>query len=159
EAGERSLFHPIPWSSVDAVKFSRVPHTWNISDLATASAARVKKDASFGKVEGLGKVLKARRDKTTVPLERTAWQADRKQALAEAEANDPKLSAQKPRMGVDLLDETEEATATTDKGVKKKLDDWKDNLARDPWVDEAVHILADMSGPKTTAKTTTTKTK
>jgi carboxyl-terminal processing protease len=157
ESGERSLFHPIPWTTIDGVKFSPVRHTWVAADLQAASAARVKADAVFTKIEALGKVLKARRDDTTVPLERAAWQADRKQALAEAEANDPELAKQKPRLGVDLLDETEAATATTDKAVEKKLADWKDNLARDPWVDEAVHILGDMSGP--TTKATTAKTK
>lgn len=155
EGGEKSLYHPIPWTSIDTTKFSPVPHSWVVSDLAAASAARVKADPVFAKVTALGDVLKARRDKTTVPLERTAWEADRKAAIAEADKNDPELDKQKPRLGVDLLDETE--AGTTDKAVKKKLDDWTSTVARDPWIDEAVHILADMSPAKTAAKTTTTE--
>ena len=39
---------------------------------------------------------------------------------------------------------TPQETTSQDPRIQKRLDKWKDTLARDLWVDETTRILADM---------------
>jgi carboxyl-terminal processing protease len=147
ESGERTLFHPIPWASVEPLPHARQPHAWVKQDLAAASRARVKANPIFAKVETFGKLVKARRDDTKKSLERTKWAAEKKRDKDELDGADPKLKDLKPLLHVQIV--TDKGTApppvTTDKKVQNKLEAWKDELARDPWVEEALRVLADMS--------------
>jgi carboxyl-terminal processing protease len=146
ESGERTLFHPIPWSTIAPAKFSKVPHGWKTTDLASASTARTNANADFANVTKFSKLMEARRDKTLRPLARDAWQAEYKKMKADLDVLDPKKHEPKPTMEVTPL-ATQEATppaVATDPRTKKRLDRWKDTLARDLWVDESTRVLADM---------------
>src|SRR5262249_28344265 len=90
--------------------------------------------------------VKARRDKTREPLERKAWAAEKKREKDEGESADPKLKDLKPLIEVQIVSDkpAAPAPAPADKKVQSKLDTWKDDLARDLWVEEALHVLDDM---------------
>ena len=142
ESGERTLPHAIPWSTIDAVAFVKTPHAWKAADLAAASTARTSANADLTTVTKFAKLMEARKDKTLVPLNRDAWQADYKQMKADLEALDPKKHETKALMEVVSL--TQETTSP-DPRLQKRLDRWKDTLAKDLWVDETTRILADMA--------------
>jgi carboxyl-terminal processing protease len=142
ESGERTLPHAIPWSTIDAVSFVKTPHVWKTADLASASSARTSANADLAPVTKFAKIMEARKDKTLKPLDRTTWQTEYKRAKAELDALDPKKREQKPLMEVVPL-AAQEATAQ-DPRMQRQLDKWKDGLARDLWVDETTHILADI---------------
>lgn len=144
DSGERTLPNAIPWSTIAPASFEKTPHAWKTADLASASAARTSADADFATVSRLSKIMQARKDKTLEPLERTAWQAEHKRAKADLEALDPKKHEQKPRMEVVPLPGQAGASQAQDPRVQRRLDKWKDSLARDLWVDESTRILADM---------------
>lgn len=140
DSGERTLFHAIPWSTIAPAPIAKVPHTWKTADLASASTTRTTGNADFGTVTKFSKLMEARKDKTLVPLQREAWQADYKKMKAELDALDPKKHEPKPLMEViGLTNET-----APDARTQKRLDKWKDTLAKDLWVDETTRILADM---------------
>ena len=90
--------------------------------------------------------MEARKDKTVKPLERAAWQADHKRAKAELDALDPKNREPKALMEVAPL--ATQDVAPQDSRTQRQLAKWKDGLARDLWVDETTHILADMKKPR-----------
>ncbi|MBX3217365.1 MAG: carboxy terminal-processing peptidase [Labilithrix sp.] len=142
ESGERTLFHAIPWSTIAPAPFTKVPHGWKTADLASASAARTSANADLATVMKFGKLMEARKDKTVRPLARDAWQAEHKRMKAELDALDPKKNEPKPLMAVVPL-AAQEAPAA-DPRTQKRLDQWKDTLARDLWVDESTRILGDM---------------
>lgn len=142
ESRERTLPHAIPWSTIDAVSFVKTPHAWKAADLASASTARTSANADLATVKKFTSIMEARKDKTVRPLERAAWQADYKRAKADLEALDPKKHEPKALMEVAPLT-TQEATPQ-DPRMQRRLDKWKDGLARDLWVDETTRILADM---------------
>jgi carboxyl-terminal processing protease len=142
ESGERTLFHPIPWSTIAPVPYAKVPHAWKIADLASASAARTGANADLATVTKFAKLMEERKDKTLRPLARDAWQAEYKRMKSELDALDPKKHEPKPLLEVVAL--TSEATPATDPRTQKRLDHWKDTLGRDLWVDESTRILADM---------------
>jgi carboxyl-terminal processing protease len=151
ESGERSLPHPIPWSSVEPLDYARAPHTWNLAALVAASKERVKAHPLFSKVDAFSKFVTARRADTREPLDRTAWQAQRKREKEELEAIDPKVKDRKPLFTVNAVSGSgapAPAEATRDREVRQRLDVWKDELARDVWVEEALRIAADMSSAR-----------
>ncbi len=147
ESGERKLFHPIPWSSVDPVQFKRSKHDWKLPDLQAKSRERASKSALFAKVEAYDALVTEKRKNTTEPVDLGSWQKRHKENKAALDAADPKLSKQKALFEVTPIGEapTPGPSAAADKTVKKKLDAWKDDLARDPWVEEALLVLGDMA--------------
>ena len=112
-----------------------------------SSRARVKSHALFSKVEAFSKLAKERREVTREPLERKAWAAKRKRDKDAVEAADPKLKDLKPLFEVQIVSDRAAPAppAGSDKKIQSKLDVWKEELARDPWVEEALHVVADMS--------------
>lgn len=142
DSGERTLPHAIPWSTIDAVSFVKTPHAWKTADLASASTARTSGNAALATVTKFASIMEARKDKTVKPLERAAWQADYKRAKGYLDALDPKKREQKGLMEVAPL--ATQKAAPQDPRAQRQLDKWKDGLARDLWVDESTHILADM---------------
>jgi carboxyl-terminal processing protease len=150
ESGERTLFHAIPWTTIKPAPYTPVPHAWKVADLAAASTARTQQNAELTNVTKFSKIMEARKNKTTKSLERGAFQEENKRAKAELEAVDPKKQDRKPLLEVTGLPTGEVPPAGTadDPRIKKRLDAWKDDLARDPWVDECTRILADMKKAK-----------
>jgi carboxyl-terminal processing protease len=145
ESGERSLSHAIPWTSVAAARYSQLPHAWTATSLSATSRERVKANPVFARVEAFAQLIKARRADTRVPLERTAWDAERKRDKDALDAADPKLKDQKPLFSVDIVSDPSSSVAMQDKKLRTRLEAWKDDLARDIWVGESIHILSDMS--------------
>ncbi|MBX3229206.1 MAG: carboxy terminal-processing peptidase [Labilithrix sp.] len=142
ESGERTLFHAIPWSTIAPASFTKVPHAWKTAALASASAARTGANADLATVTKFAKLMEARRDKTMRPLARDAWQAEYKRMKSELDALDPKKNEPKPLLEVVPL--TAQDAPAADPRAQKRVDKWKDSLARDLWVDETTRILADM---------------
>ncbi len=151
ESGERTLFHPIPWSSVKQLDYKRVSHGWNAQALAAASRERVKANPIFAKVEAFGRVLTQQREDTRESIEKAAWEADRKRLKEAQDAADPKLKDHKPLIEVEVVSVAgapAPLTATQDKDVRARLDSWKNDLSRDVWVEESLHVLSDMAGKR-----------
>jgi carboxyl-terminal processing protease len=153
ESGERTLFHPIPWAAVEPLPHAKSSHGWDKTELASLSRARVKSNATFAKVESFGTMLKARRDDTREPLERKAWAAKRKKDKDAVDAADPKLKDLKPLLEVTIVSDHPAPplppAGDKDKKTPNKLDAWKDELARDPWVEEALNVVSDMAKKRT----------
>jgi carboxyl-terminal processing protease len=149
DSGERTLFHAIPWTTIAEAPYAKVPHAWKASDLAAASTARTQANADLALVTKFAKIMEARKDKTSRSLERGAWQEEQKRAKAELEAVDPKHQDRKPILEVTALPSLDATPVVPgappeDPRIRKRLDSWKVDLARDLFVDECTRILADM---------------
>ncbi|MBK8943106.1 MAG: carboxy terminal-processing peptidase [Polyangiaceae bacterium] len=148
DSGERSLFHSIPWSAIDPLPFKPYPNTWDPAKLAASSKTRVGAQTVFQKIDAFSKELKGRRDDTIVEIKRDDWLAERKKDKATIDALDPKLSEAKPRFEVLALAEAPAAGTGPDKGIKAQIDKWRENLARDPWLEESLFVIEDMRSSK-----------
>jgi carboxyl-terminal processing protease len=150
EAGEASLKHAVAWSQISPAAFERWPVKYDVAKLAEKSAPRVAKNAIFTKIASATQVLKARRNDTKVPLMKTAWEKRRADQKAALDAASPDLKATPAKLSVKPLEES--PAPATAPGPGGKTDDrpakWRDSIARDPWVEESVAILADMVGTK-----------
>jgi carboxyl-terminal processing protease len=153
ESGERYLENAIPWSQVPPLPATPWQHpTWDGKTLDAKSKTRQEAQAVFGKVRERGAYLLERRKETVVPLKRDAWQAQRKKDKEELEKLDPKLEDGPERFEVKLINyRPEEPVAPTParKGSAVRVDKWKETLAHDPWVEESLFLLSDMSGVAT----------
>ena len=146
ESGERTLSHAIPWSTIKAAPYAKSPHAWRIPELQSASNARTSGNADFAAVRAFGKILTERRDKTVEPLDRDTWQKAKKAEKAQLEAVDPKNKERKAVLEVESLDAAAASGAQpADAKLQKRLNVWKDDLARDLWVEECARILQDMA--------------
>ena len=145
EAGEKALEHAIAWSKIDAAPHDMWPGGWNLDDLRKKSAARVAKQPILSKVAAATTILKARMADTKVPLQHAAWDARRKQQKAELEAASPDLKTAPQGFAVTSIPDP---GAATPPAKDERLQHWRDNLARDPWVDESLAILGDMASKK-----------
>jgi carboxyl-terminal processing protease len=148
DTGERTLDHAIPWSQIPAVDHDLWPAKWKVPALAERSSARVAKQPALAKMAALTQVLRAGRDDTRIPLARAAWEAHRKQRRAAFEAASPDLKAGPAALAVKTLDDPALPPGGPG-GPGGNRDDrltrWRDGVSRDPWVEECVNILGDMS--------------
>jgi len=158
ESGERELDHAIAWSQIAPAQYKKLQPAWKLEALTQKSAARVAKHPVLAKVATSTQALKARRSDTRVPLARPAWEARRKEQRAAADAASLDLKDMPPALTVKLLDEPGKAAPpppvpTTGPGPggpgakaapEDRLTRWRENLARDPWVEESLNILTDV---------------
>ena len=144
---EGSLEHAIPWSQIPAADHDSWPTTWKVPTLVEHSAARVAKQPVLAKVASLTQVLKAAREDTKIPLAKAAWEAHRKQQRAAFEAASPSLIAGPAAFTVKTLDDPNTPPPGDPAGNHiDRLAHWRENVARDPWIEESVNVLGDMGG-------------
>ena len=147
ESGERTLPHAIPWSTINAAPYAKLPHAWKAAELAAASSARTSASDGLTAVTKFAELMESRKDQTSRPLAREAWQSEYQRSKAERDALDPNGREQLPLMEVVPLSTHEETTpgaTSRDARMRERLDRWKDSLARDLWVEETTRIVADM---------------
>ncbi|MBA3395530.1 MAG: carboxy terminal-processing peptidase [Deltaproteobacteria bacterium] len=147
DSGERELEHAVAWSQTTPATHTRWPVTWNTSSLVQKSANRVAKNPLLAKIASTTQILKARAQDTKVPLARPAWETRRKEQRAALDAASPDLKHAPANFTVKPIEDP--AIKPTVPGPGGRKDDraikWSDALARDPWIDESVHILGDMT--------------
>ena len=153
ETGERELDHAIEWSQIDAVKHASWPATWKTSALAAKSAARIAKHPVLARIATTVQILKTRQKDTRVPLAKPAWEQRRKDLRAALDAAVPDLEKGPARLNVKIIaDPHAKAPPPPPAGSTRKADDsatrWQKTLERDPWLEESVAILGDMTGGK-----------
>ncbi len=144
DSDEGTLFHPLPWTSIGAADYTPIKHTWDAKALQVASTVRTSVDANLNKVVDFGKLMRARKEDTIEPLERTKWIAKHKKETDEVTAANPKLKELPAVLEVEPLTIGAAPPPSTDKRLLKRLDSWQKDLARDPWVVESIHVLEDM---------------
>jgi carboxyl-terminal processing protease len=158
DSGEGELKHAIPASKIEEAPFQKWAIQYNMKDLAAASSGRVAKSPILSKIASATAVLRSRKNDTKVPLQKTAWEKRRDDQKAQLDAASPDLKKLAPAFTVKPLEDSPApATAPAPGGAAGAKDDkatkWRDNLARDPWVEETLNIMNDMTQQKVAAST------
>ena len=150
ESGERELDQAIPWSQITPSPFTKWGMPWDVKALAAKSAARVAKHPLLTKISTATAVLAGRKNDTKVPLMKSAWEARRTEQKAALEAASPDLKKAAPGFTVKAMGDAPAPMAAP--GPNGKADDtqakWRENLSKDPWVEECLNILGDMMTTK-----------
>ena len=141
ESGESAKEHAIPWNTIEPMRYTAWTPSWNTDHLRALSMARQAKNAAFAKVKAQSELLRQRRDHTVEDLNKDVWFQQRHQELEALEAlklSDEKRFTVKPvpyAIDADVPAETRAAMEA----------EWIKNVQDDPWLEEALHILADMA--------------
>jgi carboxyl-terminal processing protease len=153
ESGERFLDNAIPWSEVEALTYQKwKKRSWDRKALAEASKKRVAKQPAFSKLQSRAQLLEKRRERTEVPLAYKSWKAQREADEKALDAVSMDLDEGPKRFAVEDVSYGEEKPGSDDERIRKRLERWRDNLARDPWVEEALRVMEDMEAEKTAKK-------
>ncbi len=148
ESGERYLDNAIPWSAVDPLDYDRLPRAWDAEELVRRSEARQDERSVFSRIRAYSAQLQARGERTRVPLAQSAWQGQREHDRVMIESVDPKLDEGPLRFEVEVVEYAESNTASdpeADELRQARDANWTDEIARDPWIEESLHVLSDMS--------------
>lgn len=145
ETGERYLDNAIPWSEVEALTYKPwTLGTWSRKALVASSKKRVAEQPAFAKLEARARLLQKRRDRTKVPLSRKKWEEQRAADEKAIEAVALKLDEGPTRFKVEEVSYGPKAPGADDERIQKRLERWRESLARDPWVEEALHLVREM---------------
>ncbi len=155
ESGERYLDHAIPWSKVEALPATPwAAPRWDRQHLYTASQERQAKEGAFSKIRARGEYLGARREQTLVALKREAWTAQRDKDRDELEKLDPKLDEGTARFSVETVDYRPSVPNPADArpASSSRIERWQETLAHDPWIEETLFLLAEMTSSQSPTK-------
>ncbi|MEN9577942.1 MAG: hypothetical protein RJA70_951 [Pseudomonadota bacterium] len=150
ELGERFLDRSLPADSIKPLAFDRWQTTpFDLEGLRVASAKRISAVADFGKLAARTEYFKERNKDTLIPLERSDWSKRREAqeaALKQLAIDDSSKDAPE-RFKVRALAGTDGETKTDSSGRKgsaaERLENWRKNKARDPWLEETLRVLSD----------------
>ncbi len=152
ESGERFLDNAIPWSKVKPLEYEPWRKgSWNPDALAALSKKRVAASPVFAKVEKWTKLLQAQRDDTVVDLDRGDWDKEResdRKALDDASLDLTEGPERFKVLVVSYTGKHEEKPADTPEkraGAKEIEKRWLERVARDPWIEESLAVLHDMT--------------
>lgn len=152
ESGERYLDNAIPWSSVKPLPHSPWKRSsWQRDSLLQQSQQRQSQMPVFASITARGKHLQSRQDDTLVPLQREAWDKKRKADKEQLDKLDPKLEEGEARFDVKVVNygpSKPTASGEVRKDTGERIKKWREQLAHDPWLQEALHIMQTMTVAK-----------
>lgn len=140
DVGEQSLDHPLPWDAARPLRVQRWFAPPPLSDLQARSRERVGKSAYFKRLNATLKAREARRD-APVPLSLDRYLADRERNRIESDSLEV-LQKQSAGLSVVPLGSLSAAVAA-DSVEREKTREWKELLAKDFYLREAVDVLGD----------------
>lgn len=140
EVGEQYLDHSLPWDTVNELRYSKWPTPLHITDLRSKSAKRINKTQLFGAVQKHASFVEKQRDQSKISLQLRDMIARRN--LVESEAQTYKESL-KPYIELEFKDTT--PLLSKDEDTKKMQNEWLEGLQKDPYLNEGLSILNDLS--------------
>ncbi|MDB5048076.1 MAG: hypothetical protein JWO30_1147 [Fibrobacteres bacterium] len=149
EVGEKNLDYPMPWDTVSSLSYPK----WskNKVDLATLkkkSQARLKADPFAQKLADLSDRLQKQRERTYLSLQKSKYFQEQETARKETEKFEA-VQKENVNLKVSPLALARPAADSLDDEKEKK---WREALAKDFYLREAVNVLGDMGGSNVAAK-------
>jgi len=142
DVGEQSLDYPLPWDAARPLRIQRWFAPPPLPALQAKSRLRVAKSPYFRRLNSTLKVRESRRD-AFIPLSLDRYLADRERNRVE---NDSLEALQKQSAGLTVTAlGTLNAAAAADSVEREKVREWKELLAKDFYLREAVDVLGDWS--------------
>lgn len=142
DVGEKNLEYPLPWDTVPSLVYAK----WNkqkfdVSALRKKDQARLKSDAFARQLAELTEKVQKQRDRAWVSVQKNKFIQEQDAARKETEKFEA-LQKENANMNVTSL---ASAKPSTDSLEKEKDIKWKEQLARDFYLREAINVLGDIS--------------
>jgi carboxyl-terminal processing protease len=141
EIGEKELEYALPWDSVRPLVYEKWSHPgYAIDDLKRKSQHRIEGDRLFSAINERAIWLKQERENTMVSLNQAEMTVKREELKVKADAFNA-LNFSDEQMRIQSLQEFKNEP---DSIVTRKRNEWEEQLAKDAYIREALHILSDM---------------
>ena len=143
ETGEKYHDYPLPWDEVKALRFSRWPGSLKLKSLQKKSTERVSTSKKFQNIIKSVKLLKGKRKDTEIVLSLDAIRKRREKGREDRDRfkfDDivKEISISHVSLNHKLLSEDQ----------KKRKEEWVEGLKKDPYIEETLFILQDLSAVK-----------
>ena len=153
--GERDTEHAMPWDKIDSADYTPLKNQGNF-DLAIAnSRKRLESNPQIQLIDQNAKWLDERNKVNIYSLQIDKFKAEQKK-LEEANKKYKSLADYKNNFSFRSLP-YEADLMKKDTSLKEKRDSWHENLSKDIYVEEAIHILDDLQGNPAIKKGLTSK--
>lgn len=140
--GERDIENAMPWDKIDAAEY-KIWDKQNNFDLAIQrSKERMSNNAQLNLIDDNAKWLDQRNKENVYSLNIDKFKAEQK-ALDEKNKKYKPISEYKNAFDFNSLPYEIEQT-NKDSVLKEKRDRWHENLSKDIYIEEAIHILNDL---------------
>jgi carboxyl-terminal processing protease len=148
EVGEKNLEYPMPWDTVSSLAYSKWPKRPDLAGLRKKSQGRIKADPFAQKMLELADKLAKQRDRAYASLNKAKFVQEQENARKETEKFEA-LQKENANLKVAPL---ALGRAPADSLEEEKEKKWREGLAKDFYLREAVNVLGDMGQPNVAAK-------
>ncbi|MBZ9632160.1 carboxy terminal-processing peptidase [Salegentibacter sp. LM13S] len=142
DIGEKDQDNPLPWDKIDPAKYEVWDGYVGFDKTITESKARMNSNEQLERIEQHAKWIKDQSENSlhSLNFEEYAATAERNQEMAKSfdSINDYKTNLTFTSLPY------EKEMFENDTILKEKRDRWHNNLSRDVYVEEAIHVLSDM---------------
>lgn len=143
DTGEKQHDFPMEWTEIEPVPYSQnVTKLDNMAALKSASQARVSTNETFKLVEESAKYLKEQRESSSYSLNLKSFEAQKAEREKIADKYDNMMEEIEGIEVVNLPGEFEEIAEDEGKAARNK--EWLNNLKKDIYLEEALHVMRDM---------------
>ncbi|MCW9037414.1 carboxy terminal-processing peptidase [Altibacter sp.] len=142
DVGERDYDNPLPYDKIDPAKYDPWDGYIDFEETIEKSKARMAKSEQLALIEQNARWIKTKRDEMEVSLNYDAYAAEIEKRKEESKKFDTidnydnKLSYRSLPYEIELMRQ--------DTTLREKRKRWHKNLAKDIYVEEAVHVLEDL---------------
>ncbi|CAG37806.1 carboxy terminal-processing peptidase [Desulfotalea psychrophila] len=133
KSGERYLDYSLPWDSIEAIDYTTFSLSPDIEKIRKNSLVRVKKNKEFDIIRDEVAKAEERSLDTYIYLDIERMRGDRRMA-----------KAARKRLGAEVGLLEEEPKSTISETEAEKESHWRQGVSRDPWVQEAGRVIADI---------------
>lgn len=142
EFGERDQKNPLAWDNINQAKYQPWNNYENLNDVIIKSNHRVSQNENFKLIDESAKWLKKNQDQTTVSLKYDLFKKD----VETQKENSKKFeSISNYKNNLDFASPKYELPlVATDSILSKKREIWHQNLSKDIYVEEALHVLSEL---------------
>jgi len=140
--GERDVDNAMPWDKIDAAEYNVWNQQTNFETAIENSKIRMIENKQFNLIDENAKWLDERNKQNVYSLQINKFKTEQKNLL-EISKKYKSIADYKNSFQFTSLP-YEEELIKTDISLKEKREDWHENLSKDIYIEEAIHILDDL---------------
>ena len=140
--GERDVDNAMPWDKIDAAEYNVWNQQTNFETAIENSKIRMIENKQFNLIDENAKWLDERNKQNVYSLQINKFKTEQKNLL-EISKKYKSIADYKNSFQFTSLP-YEEELIKTDVSLKEKREDWHENLSKDIYIEEAIHILDDL---------------
>jgi carboxyl-terminal processing protease len=155
--GERDVDNAMPWDKIDAAEYNVWNQQTNFETAIENSKIRMIENKQFNLIDENAKWLDERNKQNVYSLQINKFKTEQKNLL-EISKKYKSIADYKNSFEFTSLP-YEEELMKTDISLKEKREDWHENLSKDIYIEEAIHILDDLQNKEIVKKDVPSKLK